>query len=155
MRSALSVLMCLAVLGQERAAELTAADKDAIRELLVRHYQKNWRPKTLVFLKFDKDADPPDAFLKRFADLKVRIRKGSMSKVVDSADSESQVVFDKDTNEAGVLINVRGLKSIDAGKAEVRGSVFRGRLWGYGGTFIVEKADGRWKILEEVIHWEA
>jgi hypothetical protein len=91
MRSALlAVLMCLAVPGQGRAAELAAADKDAIRELLVRHYLKDWRQKPLVFLVFDKDTDPPDAF---------------------------------------------------------------GRLWGYGGTFIVEKADSRWKILEEARHW--
>jgi hypothetical protein len=151
----LAVLMWLAVPGQGRAAELAAADKDAIRELLVRHYLKGWRQDQLFFLAFDRDTDPPDAFLKRFADLKMRIRKGSKAKIVDPDNSGSQVVFDKDTNEPGVLIKVRGLKPIDADKAEVKGSVFRGRLWGYGGTFIVEKADSRWKILEEASHWEA
>jgi hypothetical protein len=85
----------------------------------------------------------------------LRIRKGSKSKIVDSEDSSSQVVFDKDTNEPGVLIRVSGLKLLDAGKAEMKGRVMKGRLWGYGGTFIVEKADGRWKISEEVRHWES
>ncbi len=85
----------------------------------------------------------------------MRIRKGSKAKVVDSDNSDSQVVFDRDTNEPGILITVHGLKPIDAGKAEVKGCVFRGRLSGYGGTFIVEKADSRWKIVKEVEHEEA
>lgn len=151
----LAVLVWLAVPGQGRAAELTSGDKDAIRELLVRHYLEDWREPPLVFLVFDKDTDPPDAFIKRLADTKLRIRKVSKSTIVDSENSESQVVFDKDTNEPGVLIRVSGLKLLGAGKAEVKGRVLKGRLWGYGGTFILEKADGRWKISEEVRHWES
>jgi hypothetical protein len=53
------------------------------------------------------------------------------------------------------LITVSGLKLIEAGKAEVEGGIVKGRLWGYGGAFIIEKADGRWKLLKEVGHWEA
>jgi hypothetical protein len=157
MRAAfLAVLMCLAVPGLGPAAELAATDKDAIREFLVRHYLKSFgKTKLVVFLRFDKDTDPPDAFLERFADLKVRIRKWSKAKTVDSENSSSQVIFDKDTNEPGVVIQVSGMKILDAGKAEVKGRVFKGRLWGYGGTFTVEKVDGRWKSLKEVSHWEA
>jgi hypothetical protein len=147
--------MWLAVPGQGQAAELTSADKDAIRELLVRHYLKDWRRPPVVFLLFDKDTDPPDAFIKRLADIKLSIRKGSKSKLVDSENSTSQVVFDKDTNEPGVKIWVSDLKLLGAGKAEVEGGVVKGRLWGYGGTFVVEKSDGRWKILKEVSHWDS
>jgi hypothetical protein len=74
---------------------------------------------------------------------------------VDSENSDNQVVFDKDTNEPGALISVSGLKLLGAGKAEVKGAVFQGRLCDGGGTFIVMKADGQWKISKEVIHWEA
>ena len=84
----------------------------------------------------------------------MRIRKGSKSKIVDSEDSSSQVVFDKDTNEPGVLIMVSGLKLHGASKAEVKGDVYKGLRWGFGGTFIVKKADGRWKISEEVDHYD-
>ena len=151
----LAVLMWLAVPGQGRAAELTSADKDAIRELLIRHYLEDWREPPLVFLEFDKDTDPPDAFIKRLADIKLRIRQASKSKIVDSKNSSSQAVFDKDTNEPGALIGVSGVKLLGEGKAEVKGSVYKGRLWGYGGTIIVKKADGRWKISEEVEHYES
>jgi hypothetical protein len=149
----LAVLMWLAMPGQGPAAELTSADKDTIRELVVRHYLKDWREPPVIFLVFDKDTDPPDAFIKRLADMKLRIRKGSKSKIVYSKSSMSQDVFDKDTNEPGVLITLSGVKRLSASKGEVQGRVFKGRLWGYGGTFIVEKTDGRWKISDQVSRW--
>jgi hypothetical protein len=156
MRPALLVaLIWLAMLGQGRAAELTNADKDAIRELLVRHYLEGWQEPSLIFLVFDKDTDPTDAFIKRLTDIKLRIRKGSKSKIAYSKNSGSQVVFDKDTNEPGVLIGVSGLKLLGAGKAEVKGDVYKGLRWGVGGTFIVKKADRRWKISEEVSHYDS
>jgi hypothetical protein len=150
----LAVMMWLGLLGKGQAAELTSADKDAIRELLVRHYLEDWQEPSLVFLVFDKDTDPPDAFIKRLADIKLRIRKGSKSKMVYSGKSASQAVFDKDTMEPGVLIGVSSLKLLGAGKAEVKGDVYRGPRCGVGGTFIVKKADGRWKISEEVSHYD-
>ena len=62
-----------------RAAELTSPDKEAIRELLVCHYLNNRTEPALVFIVFDNDTDPPDAFLKGLADTKLRIRKGTNS----------------------------------------------------------------------------
>jgi hypothetical protein len=151
----LAVLMWVAVPEQGQAAELAAADKDAIRELLVRQYLKDWRDPPLAFLVFDQDTDPPDAFLKRFADLRVRIRKGSKAKLVDSKNSSSQVVFERDTGEPGVLITVQGWRLIEGGRVEVSCGVMKGRLWGFGGTFLVERVKGGWRVVEEISHWDS
>ena len=127
-------------------------DKDAIRDLMVRHYIKNIIKLKLtnlvMFVEFDKGADPNDSFLARLADLKIRIRKRSRLKFVDSGPASEQSVFDRETNEPGVLIAVRNPELTGDRKGEVDGRIMKAGLWGYGGTFQIEKAKGGWKIIK-------
>jgi hypothetical protein len=50
---------------------------------------------------------------------------------------------------------VSNIRLIDTNKAEVKGKYYMGMLHAFGGTFSLEKADGKWKISREKVHWEA
>src|SRR2546430_806073 len=59
-----------------------AVDEDAIREVIVRHLAAHnpvGPQATIFFASFrkDKDVDPPDAFIKRFAPDKISVKKVS------------------------------------------------------------------------------
>jgi hypothetical protein len=83
---------------------------------------------------FEKDPSPE--FLKRFAQHKPPVRKGSEFKVGN-----------------GLAFRVITIKRVSETKVEVSGGYYEGDLSSSGNSYFVEKKDGKWVVTGVEMHW--
>lgn len=135
--------------------------EESIREVVIRDLLKGAGPSRVYFVgchdffRSENDADSSDAFLARFADLKLRIRKLSDSTTVKSKNDKSQFVFDRASGDPGCIIGAATPRWIDQNKAEVDASVYAGKLNATGTRYVVERKGGKWIVVERVHTWSA
>jgi hypothetical protein len=113
---------------------------------LIRGFEPDW----IFFLSLNEDDDPPEALLGRFADLEVKVRKGSRAETIEPSNIDDPVYFDRITNEPGVRLVVRILRWIDQNRVEVEGHYYVGQLFACKNVYTLGKSRGRWEILRKI-----
>jgi len=138
---------CVVMGAAEPVPAFDATDRDAIHEVAFRALLKG-KPgsRTIFFLGCDGDVDPSDQLIAKLADLKLRLRKASQAR--EGPLKKDSQYFDRETGEPGVVISGKGLRRTARGRAEIRGKWFKGGLNGFAETYVLEKRNGRWTILE-------
>lgn len=62
-------------------------------------------------------------------------------------------VFDRETGERGLLFNVAEIRYVADGQAEVEGGYFEAGLSASGNTYYLERRNGKWVVVRDVMHW--
>ena len=96
----------------------------------------------------EKNADPPDDFMKRFAGFKPPVRKVSEC----STDAYKGVV-EKRTGKHGLVFRVRNIKWISEAEVEVGGGYFEDGLSASGDTYTVRRLQRGWRVSKAKINW--
>ena len=96
----------------------------------------------------EKNADPPDDFMKRFASVKPPVRK-----VSDCSTDTYTGVVEKRTGKRGLVFRVRSIKWVSAAEVEVVGGYFEDGLSASGDTYTVTKAQGKWIVSKARTNW--
>ena len=134
-------------------APARSAAEDDIREATYRyqflHNASGLQQKADVyFLSLgEKDTDPSDAFMKRFADHKPTVKK------VSSSAGRLGGVRDKDTGGKGLIFRVAQIKWVSETEAEVSGGYYEGGLSASGNTYYLKKENGKWVVTRSEMHW--
>jgi hypothetical protein len=124
-------------------------DDYAIREVVARDFLREIRnAKAIVFVAIDDDKDPSDDLLKRLSDIKVSLRKWSRGKDNRDRKSEARLRIDRETGEFGGVLPIGRIERSDKATVEVEAEQGFTRLHGEGGTLVLEKVRGRWKLVE-------
>ncbi len=92
-------------------------------------------------------ADFDDVFMARFARRTPAVRRAS------ECSTSPEGVFDKRTHERGLLFHVGTITTITAVRAEVEGGYFEGGLSASGNLYTVERINGTWKVIKDVLLW--
>jgi hypothetical protein len=95
----------------------------------------------------DKDQDPSEEFLMRFAGHTPPVRK------VSACSTKKMRVEDKRTGERGLIFHVRSIRWISDTKAEVKGGYYEDGLSASGNTYTVVKRNGKWVVVEDKMKW--
>ncbi len=128
-------------------------DEDETREAVFRYQFANNRAgakayETLFFLSVEDGSDPTDDFMERFRNSGHRVRK-----VSQCACLPLDGVRDRETGEAGVILNAWGITWITEDEAEVEGGHYRHGLSSSGNYYRVVREGGRWTVKEERNLW--
>ena len=99
-------------------------------------------------LKSGKQIDPSPAFLKRFAGHKPRV--AAVSQCSASADKG---VRDKKTGEQGLIFSVDDIYWISETQVRVGGGYYEAGLSASGNTYTLEKKNGKWVVVKDVMNW--
>ncbi len=127
---------------------------DSVREFVIRDMIMDGGYGGLYFLSCDHNADPSEELLGRFADLKVRIQKGSRAMKVEPRDIiKDSIYFDRITNEPGHRLVINKLRRIDKQRVEVEGSFYTKALEAFGNVYKFEETDTGWKVLAKTRRW--
>ena len=134
-------------------SELPGDDEAALREAVFRHmFGKNasgQQENAGVFcLAFEKDADPPAAFLARFRDLKIPVRPSS-----GCTRSASKGVVDRATGARGLAFRIDSVLLKGADHAEVEGGYYEAGLSASGNLYTLARKDGRWGVTKDQMRW--
>jgi hypothetical protein len=115
-------------------------EEDDIREVVFRSLLSKDRVSFLEVL----GGDPPEDFVKRFADHKAPVRKASDAKISKTGRGHE----DKNTGEPGWIHRLGAIRWTLSNEAEVEFSFDEGpRTTGHG-TFTVKKANGKWIVAK-------
>ena len=93
------------------------------------------------------DTDPSDQFLSRFKLNTPPVRKYSQCNLA------LEGVFDKLTNERGVLFRVGPITIIDSLHAEAQAGYFVGGLGASGDILQLQKTDTAWVVTKDLVRW--
>jgi hypothetical protein len=96
----------------------------------------------------EKNADPPDDFMKRFAAFKPAVQKAS-----DCSTDPYRGVAEKRTGRRGVVFRVRSIKWVSETEVEVVGGYFEDGLSASGNTYAVIKTQGKWTVSKAKTNW--
>lgn len=164
----LTIIVCLTIIACKGAstepAPLQPVDPtpDAIRDAAFRYlftHKAGARDPNvkLFFLAFSEaivpiphsfvDSDPSDQFLSRFASNIPTVKKYSQCTIA------LEGVFDKQTNERGILFRVGPLTIIDSSHAEAQVGYFIGGLGGSGDILELQKSDSTWIVTNDIVRW--
>lgn len=147
MKYLIPVLMCMTALSGP-----PQSDDDDIREAVFRHmFQKNAsgiRQRAGAYCLSVAGGDPTDAFLARFGKHQPPVRKES-----ECAVSEQLGVVDKATNARALIFRVAKIHHTADGKADVEGGYYEGNMSASGNVYSLEKRDGVWKVVKDVMLW--
>ena len=142
------------------ASVVVAADdalqsrEDDVREAVFRwqiaqHDSGQQTEPRIFFLQVgEKDGDPTDEFIKRFADIKPPVQKGS-----DCSVSVSTGALDKKTGKRGLIFRVRSIVWKSDTEAEVKGGYYEGGRSASGNTFTLKKEKDKWKVTNDKMDW--
>ena len=132
-------------------------EEDAIREAVFRYLFANnaaHGPATAekkieaYYLSIgEKDSDPTDAFMKRFAGNKPPIRK------VSECSTAKMRVTDKQTGKRGLIFRVRSINRISDTEVEVKGGYYEDGLSASGNTYRVKKKGSTWQVTKDKMDW--
>ena len=95
----------------------------------------------------EKEGDPSDEFIKRFAGNKPPVRKRSECSVSTRGD------FDKKTGERGLVFRLRVIEWKSDTEVDVKGGYHEHGLSGSGNTYTLKKENGKWKVINDKMHW--
>jgi hypothetical protein len=144
-------LFCLAFVSL--AADTSRlSQEDDIREAVFRHqfeHNASGQQKSAhdYFLAIgEKNADPSDEFMKRFAHNKPPVRKASACR----GDSSGWIV-NKRTGKHGLLFRVASITWISDTEVKVWGGYDEANLSSSGNTYTVNKENGQWKVTNDHI----
>lgn len=110
--------------------------------------QKTAKNFYLAIATGDKESDPDDAFMKRFAENKPKVKKLS-----ECHASAQEGVVDKMTGESGLIFKTGGIRWVSDAEAEIAGGYYEAGLSASGNTYYLKKVSGRWKVIKDVMHW--
>ena len=96
----------------------------------------------------DKEVDPDDSLMKRFAGNTPPVKKHS-----ECTASADKGVVDKKTGERGLVFNTGAIKWVSDTEAEISGGYYEAGLSASGNTYSLKKIDGKWKVIKDVMHW--
>ncbi len=155
MKSIIHLLLLFTFTALGMASDRTRQiQEDEIRETVFR-YQfdhnasgQQKRAKAYFLSICDKDRDPSDEFMKRFAGYKPPVRKASACRT-----NATNGVVDKRTGEQGLLFRVTGIKWISDTEVQVGGGYYEAGLSASGNTYTVKKANRKWKVTADMMHW--
>jgi hypothetical protein len=117
------------------------AQEDDVREAIFRFQLKDQTG--IIFLQIDH-RDPSDSFMKRFADIKLPIKKGS---AIAKPDRRSQRrIYDRSTGKTGVALWVGKFTWSSDQSAVVDGGYYCRNLCAGRGDFYVTLKGGRWVV---------
>jgi len=153
------LILCLMIIATGFAAgEDRASQVDDIREAAFRYqFRKNasgLQQKAKVYFlsvrnaQDEKNHDPDEAFMKRFADHKPRVAKASEA----HASSEGGV-RDMKTGERGLLFDLGEIRWISDDTVEIDGGYYEGGLSASGNTYFLKKKTGKWIVERDRMHW--
>lgn len=97
----------------------------------------------------EKNGDPSDKFMYRFAGDKPPVRKASECNVIASRGT----VVDGRTGKPGLMFRVTGIVWISSTEVTVDGGYEEGNMSASGNTYTVKKENGKWKVTNEGIGW--
>lgn len=92
--------------------------------------------------------DPSDDFMKRFAGHTPPVKKYSKSTIDDS-----QYVIDDETRVRGLIFSVSRITWFGKSKVQVSGGEYAGSLNSSGGTYYLEKKEGKWIVVKYEGRW--
>jgi hypothetical protein len=91
----------------------------------------------------DKDQDPSDDFMKRFAEHKPPVRK------VSACSTKKVCVEDRKTGERGLIFRIQSIKWISNTKVEARGGYYEDGLSASGNIYTVVERKGKWVVVKD------
>jgi len=147
MRVSVVVLASFLALGAQSDQET-----DNIREATFRYmFAKNasgQQQAAKVYCLSVEDQDPADDFMHRFANDTPPVKKASQCTA-----SAREGVRDKETGARGLAFRVDKLTKKEDSRAEVDGGYYEAGLSASGNTYSLEKKEGVWKVVKDVMHW--
>jgi hypothetical protein len=93
------------------------------------------------------DADPPADFMKRFDGNIPPVKKVSDSVLTDRG------VMDRRTGEPGLIFRTGVIKLTSDTEAEISGGYSEHNRSASGNTYYLQKVDGKWKVVKDVLNW--
>ena len=134
------------------APPATTSDDDDLREATLRHmFKKNasgaQQSASVFCIEFEKNGDPPAAFVARFAhDPKPVVAGSACSKGPGG-------VFDKTTKARGLAFRIDGVKYTDKDHATVNGGYYEAGLSASGNVYTLERQKGAWVVVKDEMTW--
>jgi len=149
--TSLFVLFVFASVGLS-ADDARKRQEDDVREAVFRwqfehnaSYQQ--RDAGVYFLEVgEKEGDPSDEFIKRFAGNKPPVRKRSECSVNMR---RSVGVSDKKTGEKGLILSIRKIEWKSDTEVDVQGGYYEHGLSSSGNTYTLKKEKGKWKVTND------
>ena len=130
-------------------------NRDDIAEAVFRH-QLFWAKAGAYYLEID-GGDPSEEFLRRFADLPVRIKAASEAQRPrwNGGDFDRSYVTDKETGMPGTIFRVESVRRSwkNPCTVAVKGGYYCGVLAASGNTYWVAWLGGQWTVVDEFMHW--
>jgi hypothetical protein len=136
-----------------RVGQLAAGSTapDDIQEAIFRYEMKAHRgipergadPSIIFFLSINNQ-DPSDAFMRRFSDIKLSVKRGST--FAASTKPPQRWISDRETGKPAVALSVGKIKWTFNHGVIVAGGYYCGTLCAGGGDFYVNLKDGRWVV---------
>ncbi len=155
MKTIVSLFLLLAFASVVVAAEdARQSREDDVREAVFRwqiaqHDSGQQIEPRIFFLQVgEKDGDPTDEFIKRFADIKPPVQKGSECRV-----SVSTGALDKKTGKRGLIFRVRSIVWKSDTEVEVKGGYYEGGRSASGNTYTLKKEKEKWKVTNDKMDW--
>jgi hypothetical protein len=135
-------LLCLASVCAA-VPQSGGADEEAIREAVARYQIAKCDLKAEIYFLSIEGKDPPDALLKRLADVNPPVKKKSLSKKTKDAVGE---IVEAKTEKVGVIFEQEAIRKSGEGKASVSGGYYCGKLCSTTGVYRLEQRSGRWVV---------
>jgi len=124
-------------------AAARAAQEDDIRDAIFRYEMKDHGFPDVVFLSINNQ-EPSDAFMRRFSDVKLSVKKWSA--IAPAKEPAQRWISDRETGKPGVALSVGKIKWTSDHGVIVAGGYYCGSLCAGGGDFYVALKGGRWVV---------
>jgi hypothetical protein len=155
MKALVTILLTFASLVGCPQAPNKAAEELDIRETTFRYQfgknasgqQQSAKSFYLAVSADDKQTDPDDAFIERFAGNEPPVKK------VSECDSSGAGVVDKKTGESGLIFKTGAIKWVSDTEVEISGGYYEAGLSASGNTYYLKKVNGKWTVIKDVMHW--
>ena len=129
-----------------------STDEEDVREATLRHmFKKNasgaQQSAQVHCIEFEKNSDPPAAFVARFARDPKPVVAGSACTKGPSG------VFDKTTKAHGLAFRIDAVRFTDKDHATVNGGYYEAGLSASGNVYTVERQKGAWVVVKDEMTW--
>jgi hypothetical protein len=150
------LLLLLTAAGSSRAEDGDRIrQEDDIREAVFRHQfdhnasgqQKSAHAYCLAILVGEKDSDPSDQFMKRFAHHRPPVRK------VSACHWGSIGVVENRTGRPALIFRVSRITRISETEVTVDGGYEEGNVSSSGNTYTVTKSNGKWEVTHDQMNF--
>lgn len=95
----------------------------------------------------EREGDPPDELMKRFAGNQPPVRRRSECRATTLGD------FDKKTGERGLVFRIRIIEWKSDTEVAVEGGYHEHGLSASGNTYTLKKENGKWKVTDDKMDW--